>query len=679
MVRRPVATIPEPPTRPDPEFTAMADADRSDTEAPRTSAGSTLNDQQRAAVEFDGEHCLVLAGAGTGKTTTIIRRVAHLIRGGADPSRMVMMTFTRRAAREMTHRLSRLSDSSTRVAAGTFHNFCLTYLRRWPKWFGTTGVTILDRDDQLQLMKLSRASRSEFDSLPKPAVLVNYISYARNTNQSIEQYLQKFTDLDEADRKHIAALGGIYHERKRECGYMDYDDILYHFASNLHQNEKLRAKLSESFDHILVDEMQDTNPLQWLILDGLRDPAKLFCVGDDAQSIYAFRGADFENVHRFDERVPASTTLKLEENYRSTQEILDLSNWLLDQSPLDYDKFLTAARGGGVRPAMHEFDSDFEEADWIVGDLKRRHDDGEGFENHMILTRTAFAARTVEATLIENDVPYRFIGGTTLLKSAHVKDLLSLLRVIDNPDDDLAWIRYLTLWPRVGDKTAAKLMATWQSPRRIDTIVEQLREKFTDKPQMAAAIAATADRWETATGAIAAATDALSNLLESKYDRWEIRSRDFELLVRLAGNHPTVADFIATYTLDPVSESEAASEDADEMVTLITVHSAKGTESPVCYLIGVEPGNYPHSRSVGSIDEEEEERRVLYVAMTRAMNELILTRTHRSGGAFVPTWSRHVSAAAGESYFLDSVPASMVDCQTHSSYNSGGPITPRWG
>lgn len=626
-------------------------------------AGLRLNAQQRRAAEFDGGDVLVLAGAGTGKTSTIVARVAHLIGQKVDPRRILLLTFTRRAAREMKHRIGQqIGSAGKQVSAGTFHNFCLQYLRRWPELFDSGALTIIDRDDQLQLMKLSRSSVVGKDAkFPKSAELVNLYSYARNTNRAIKEYLNEFTEHSEELIDRISVVLGDYSQRKRECRYFDYDDILHLFAARLHRSRVVREKMQGRYDHILVDEMQDTNPLQWLILDGMRDPAKLFCVGDDAQSIYAFRGADFRNVHAFTERVPGATVLKLEENYRSTQEILDLSNWLLAQSPLKYDKHLTAARGNGIKPTRVELDSDFEEADWIAGDLMQRHEEGAAWDDHMILTRTAWAARSVEGALIENDIPYRFIGGTQLLQSAHVKDLLSVLRLIDNPADQLAWMRYLTLWPRIGEKTAANVIRKLMSQTSLDGIRDLLAERFKANPRLVECIDECRQHWERPRNVIAAATDKMTPVLEKKYDDWDRRAKDLKLLQRLADKHDSVGAFLETYTLDPITESEASNEQVDDLVTLITVHSAKGTEAPVCYLIGVQPGNYPHVRSMDSDEKIEEERRVLYVAMTRAKDELFLSGTVRSSGAYVPHHNRFFGGgSAGHPFFLNELPDGLV-------------------
>ncbi|MEO1614312.1 MAG: ATP-dependent helicase [Planctomycetota bacterium] len=641
------------------------DSNDADASRPKDSRpeGLALNPQQRAAAEFAGDNVLVLAGAGTGKTSTIVARVAHLVHSGVPPKRILLLTFTRRAAREMKHRLQQqIGEHARRIAAGTFHNFCLQYLRRWPKLFDCEAMTVIDRDDQLQLMKLARASASGGQSFfVKPAELTNYYSYARNTNQTVADYLKEFSDFDQEQIGKIEAVLKEYTARKRACRYFDYDDILHLVARGLHSSAQLREKLRAQYDHLLVDEMQDTNPLQWLILDGMRDPAKLFCVGDDAQSIYAFRGADFENVHQFTRRVKDSEVLKLEENFRSTQEILDLSHWLLDQSGLSYDKRLTAKRGEGETPVMMEFDSQYEEADWIADDLMKRHQTGDDWREHMILTRTAWSARTTEAALIELDIPYRFIGGTQLLQSAHVKDLLSLVRVIENPFDQLAWMRYLTLWKGIGEKTAESVIRDVLKQRSYDGISELLEKRFSAKPRLLESVRECRAASPSPTHVIAAAIDKLTPVLEPKNDDWDRREKDLKLLKRLAEKHATVAEFLETYTLDPITESEASRESEDDVVTLITVHSAKGTESRVCYLIGVQPGNYPHARSIGDEKKEEEERRVLYVAMTRAKNELILTGTVRSYGAFVPHHNRSFQASQpGNDFFLRDVPAALV-------------------
>ena len=637
-----------------------------------------LNSQQQKAAEYDGGHVLVLAGAGTGKTRTIIARAAHLIRNSVPPKRILLLTFTRRAAGEMTSRLKHIAGKTSQgVQAGTFHHFCLYTMRRHPKWFDIENATVIDRDDQIQLMKLARSdflerqkgsaktSKKKKADLPRASSLINLYSYARNTNRPVRTYLEEFAELEEAEIEKILQIFAAYEKRKVFNHYLDYDDILRRFAKRLHEVEKIRNHLRSLYDHILVDEMQDTNPLQWLILDGLYNPAKLFCVGDDAQSIYAFRGADFQNVHLFIKRIPGSTILRLEQNYRSTQEILDMSNWLLGQSPLKYGKKLTANRGKGTKPQLIDFDEDFDEAEWIAEDLVERHEAGSAWQEHMILTRTAWGARALEAALVERKIPYVFIGGTQLMQSAHVKDLLCLVRAATSHYDELAWMRYLTLYRGIGSVTAGRLITLMQNAGTIDDALSVLAENVPKQPQIVQGPRLILKNCKRPSMALHAGASFLEPMLSEIYERWDARKKDFELLIRLAENHHDLIDFLETYALNPVSTTQASRPEQDDVVTVITVHSAKGTEASVCYLIRVQPGIYPHVRSLGNEDSEEEERRILYVAMTRAKDELILTRTCSDYGQRV-FYGGAVgdNSSDGTIYFLDTLPNELVDIKS---------------
>ena len=623
-----------------------------------------LNAQQQHAVACDGGHILVLAGAGTGKTRTIIARAARLIGAGVPPWRTLLLTFTRRAAHEMTGRLRQMIGRPAEgLMAGTFHHFCLHVMRRMPEAFGIEGTTIIDRDDQLQLMRLIRSDYKEKRTdFPKASELVNLCSYARNTLQTAISYLRAYTDYDEKTIEGICRIFEVFEQRKRANRYLDYDDILFRFAERLHGDNALNRKIRGLYDHILVDEMQDTNPLQWRVLEGMRDPALLFCVGDDAQSIYAFRGADFRNVHAFSERVPNAVVLRLEENYRSTQGILDVSNWLLDASTIPYGKNLIAHRKENSKPLLKDFDSEFEEADWVTGDLLERHRAGRPWKEHMIITRTGYGSRTVESFMVEKDIPYQFVGGTSLLQTAHVKDLLCLVRASDNHQDELAWARYLTLWPRIGDTTAARLIKEIKKAGDFDEALEKLLVLLKGRAEIVDGPKAVREHHENPPVAIESAAGYLLPLMEKRYDKWQTRLRDFQLLIRLAEKHRSLKGFMETYTLDPISISSAERMDLDDIVTLTTVHSAKGTEAPVCYLIRVEPGMYPHMRSMGSDDAREEERRILYVAMTRARDELILTRTYHPYGWYSRPFSGNGQwgTASSQNYFIEDLDEPIV-------------------
>ena len=627
-----------------------------------------LNPQQKQAATTKTKHSLVLAGAGCGKTKTIVARAAYLIDQGVPANQIQILTFTRRSASEIVARVElALGDEAKGLRASTFHTFCMYLLRRVPKAFGLDQFSIIDRDDQLMLFRLIRGKddKKNPNALPKPQQLCDLYSFARNTRQKLSLALEKQLPEFLEYKDQIAEIMKEYETRKQARHFLDYDDILAIVASGLAQSEGLTDYVAGLCQHMLVDEMQDTNPLQWAILEPLKDKTSLFCVGDDAQSIYGFRGADFENIHHFKERVPDAEIFKLEKNYRSTQEILDLSNWLLDQSAIKYDKKLEAYRGDGIKPRMHVFPNEFDEAKWIAIDIKERHLlEASAWNDHMVLVRSAFAARHIEAAFIQANVPYRFIGGMKLLETAHVKDLLSLLRVIANPLDDIAWMRFLTLWNGVGDVGASKLAQQLLLEPDFEKIIEKL-EKFGRIPDNTLLIMKQMSVLKTEVEAcVKLGVEAIINQLEENYAKkdWHKRVGDFDLVKQLASKHTQLSEFLEEYVLDPISISEIERQSQDDVVTLITIHSAKGTEQKVCYVANVSAGQYPHARAQGNFDEVEEERRVLYVALTRAQNELILTKQNLS------FWAQRQIDEQGrkvESYFLNDLTRNLCTTETH--------------
>lgn len=623
-----------------------------------------LNPQQKQAATTVAQNCLVLAGAGCGKTKTIVARAAYLIDQGLPAQQIQILTFTRRAASEIVTRVEQhMGAQSKGLRASTFHTFCMYLLRRNPRAFGLTQFSIIDRDDQLLMFRLLRG-KDKGNVLPKAAELCDLYSFARNTKTKLSDALFKQLPQAVEYKSQIAELMKAYEQRKQERNFLDYDDILSIVAVHLQNSPELVEWVTGFCAALLVDEMQDTNPLQWALLQPLVGKVKLFCVGDDAQSIYGFRGADFENIHHFKERVPDAEVLTLEMNYRSTQGILDLSNWLLEQSQIGYDKHLQAHRGNGLKPQLHILSNEFEEANWIVQDLNQRHSQGAAWAEHMILLRSGFSGRYLEGALIAANIPYRFIGGVKLLESAHVKDVLSLLRVSVNPQDDLAWMRFLTLWDGVGDVGASKLAQELIQLPDIEARCQRL-ERHGKVPQQAILILMQLDVLQQHVEAcIGLALDALNEQLENNYKTkdWSRRVKDFDLVKQLARKHHSLGEFLEEYVLDPISISEIDKTPDQDLVTLITIHSAKGAEQKVCYVPHVSPNQYPHARAQGDFDDVEEERRVLYVALTRAENELILTKQNLN------LWSQDQYDELGrkiESYFLNDLPQHLVDIQIH--------------
>ncbi len=615
-----------------------------------------LNQSQQTAVTHGDGHALVLAGAGTGKTTTLLARAQELLRRGVRPDELILVTFTRRATREIRERLTHdLGDPSSQIRVGTFHRICLDLMRLEPDAFDMRAFTVIDEDDREQLMRLARGAVLPNDQsdksnlLPKASQLVQWYSYARNANIPISVYLQTQKLFEDAQLALVLSVYTEYDQRKANARYLDYDDILWRCAAILTQRKDIRDRIVSRFRHVLVDEIQDTSKLQWLLLHALRQKAQLFCVGDDAQSIYAFRGADFATVHHFDQLVKGGTVYRLIDNYRSTQEILDISNWLLAQSPLPYNKKLAAVRGMGPTPLLVECDDDLGQGQWVAGDIQRRQSTGVSWQSMTVLVRTAYAARAIEAALIEKTIPYVFMGGTSLLKAAHVRDLLALLRVVINQRDEVAWMRYLTLFKGIGDRTAERWIQQIAACSDLSQVTTFLYRAKPEPQGPAMPVMHVLSGEQTPVAVVQAALDAMTPLLAGKYqfEQWEQRVRDLELLVRVAARFRSLDAFVEEFVLDPLHASQF--NPPDDAVVISTVHAAKGTECDVVYLARADIGQYPHSMAKDEA-EVEEERRVLYVALTRAKDELIIVRSPE----LIGTWGVHYT-------FLDTLPAGLTN------------------
>lgn len=382
-----------------------------------------LNPQQREAVTFDGRNLLVLAGAGTGKTRTIIARAKYLLNSGVDPARLLILSFTRKSAREIVNRLrsSVKEGDSNRLKGQTFHSWCMDLIDRNPAVFNFGKFTVIDEEDRESAFRLVCGRHFKKSNFIEPSQLAEVYSYVVNARCNLSTALSKRLfngQLDDETRLKILEKLPVYQDVirkylafKTERRYLDYDDILQKVAVGLSKNKEAREFIAGCYDHILVDEMQDTNPLQYLLLSAFWDRCNLFCVGDDAQSIYGFRGADFKSIHGFTNLVPQSQVKKLTINYRSTQEILDLSNWLLERSPLHYDKSLQANRGPGLKPVLLHFSQEWDEARDIVMRIKNSQgEEGCKFKDNMVLSRSNWGLKAVETCLLEAQIPYEVYG-----------------------------------------------------------------------------------------------------------------------------------------------------------------------------------------------------------------------------------------------------------------------------
>lgn len=610
-----------------------------------------LNKQQKNAAHYNGDakNILVVAGAGTGKTTTIINRIIFLMENNkTDPSRILALTFTNKSAKDLVSKIDAETNNGEMINASTFHSFCIQIIKQIPKSFGYNSGSplIIDEAGQRALMSDSLSSivdKFEKDGviqeedkalIPKPNQIISYYSYARNSIMNFKEYL--FDNITENSDviDILSATIELYEKQKAEYSYADFDDLLNRFVETLESKDQLRKQISGLYDEILVDELQDTNPIQYRILKAISDNNnRIFGVGDPAQSIYSFRGADFNSIYRFTEVFENSVELYLSENYRSSQEILDFSNQVLKKSSLSYKNMLFSPNGyNKISVKVQDFDSSIEEATFISRDIVNyiQKDNG-NFKDIFIITRSAYAARETEAMMNKYNIPYEFIGGKSILKSAHVQDALSLLRFCISHRDKLGCIRFLELFKGVGAKTASKF---YNSVKDIDDplIVSQNLEK-TVKKETELSVNLYLSCYYAKRNSKNAINEMLNNgfmeIIKTKYpDSYEYRIKDIELLSKLYKDYNgDMQSFINDFTMEPdLYKVNRGDDDEPDKVILITAHSSKGLERKRCYVLNATPGAFPTKRSIGDKNKEEEERRAFYVAVTRAKDELIITR-----------------------------------------------------
>lgn len=647
----------------------------------------SYNKEQKEAITFKGKHLLLLAGAGTGKTRTIVGRAAYLIENGVPAQKIQILTFTKKAASEIVERVKAgiPGRNAHALNGSTFHSWCNQLITNFPNLFGAANYTVIDADDQLSLMKMACGNeKAGYGKIRiKPQQILDLFSFARNTRINLSETIrsQMFQGRIDSEtneeieeiRPELELLIRQYQKLKMEQKYLDYDDLLLVVGNRLNKDEEARRILSKAYDHILVDEMQDTNPLQWYLLAPFENICSLFCVGDDAQSIYAFRGADFKNVHSFSERVQDSEIKKLNQNYRSTQEILDLSNWLLEKSPIVYNKKLTAHRGPGKKPLILNIANQYEEANYIAEKiLKDFQEGGKSFSDFLILSRSQYYTKPLQAVFLQKKIPYETYGGRKFLEAAHIKDVIAILRVINNPMDQIAWMRYLTFIHGIGEVRASKYLNEILSrdPGQISGAVLGSIVPGSEGDKIKSYYDAVATNKHNVGKAVSELFKVMELDLALKYakDWQEKRKGDFPVLQMLAEHYSSLGEFITEGILDnstglggtPTLEgSRIKTSEQKDHVIISTVHSAKGLEADVCFVLNVSPKTYPSSYSLGSSEEIEEERRILYVALTRAKNELVITRTTASLNAFHSETDDGVDQM-NSAYFLEELPDHLV-------------------
>ncbi len=616
-------------------------------------AFARLNPAQREAVEHLGGPLLVVAGAGTGKTWTLACRVARLVERGVRPERILLLTFTRRAAREMLSRAERLTGERRlgRVWGGTFHAVANRLLRIHGRAVGLgPDFTVIDRTDTADLMDLVR---SELDlgggerRFPRKDTLADLYSRTVNAGSRLADVLARDYPWCAEDADDIGRVFDGYLSRKREQHLLDYDDLLLYWNA-LARSPAARDVIAGMFDHVLVDEYQDTNPVQADVLAAMKpDGAGLMVVGDDAQAIYSFRAATVRNILEFPERFPGTTIVRLEQNYRSTAPILEATNAVIALSPKRHEKTLWSERRGGGRPLLLTCLDEADQADAVCRAVLEHRERGVLLRNQAVLFRAGHHSDLLEVELARRNVPFVKYGGLAFAESAHVKDALALLRVLENPFDEVSWFRVLQLLDGVGPATARRLMAALEvaagtrgrspvarlvegevlrvpSPAR--TELDRLRETLRDCSAPTVPVAAQVER----------VRRFLDPVLRRRYDDAEARIRDLEQLEVVASGYPTRERFVTDLALDPpISTSDLAGppHPDEDFLVLSTIHSAKGGEWDVVYLIHAADGMIPSDLATGDEERIEEERRLLYVALTRARDALCVAfplRYHRA-------------------------------------------------
>ena len=600
-----------------------------------------LNPQQAAAATHGDGPLLIIAGAGTGKTRTLVYRVAHLLERGVPAERILLLTFTRRAAQEMLSRAERLvGANSKRVHGGTFHATAHRLLRRYGQAAGLPkDFTIMDQGDSEDLMQLSRAQlgyASKGKRFPKKETLQYVYSRHINTGISIEDIVRdsypQFVD-------YLEDFGKIYADytrRKTERNLVDYDDLLLFWAMLLEASPELGTKIASLYDHILVDEYQDTNVLQARILRGMcKTHNNITVVGDDAQSIYSFRGANFRNILDFPKQFSGATVVTLEQNYRSTQPILNVTNTLISRAEERFTKNLWTDRTGTELPWLVAARDEQQQTRFVVDRILELHEEGTPLSKIAVLFRAGYMSADLEIELTNRKIPFEKWGGLKFLEAAHVKDVLAFLRILENPRDEVSWYRILLLLPGIGDATARAAIdtmanAAWESAafgrynpparaRAAHAALVELLEGLRSAPAL--------DHAQVAAD-IARVRLLYDNILRERYDRVEPRLADLDQLQVIAAGYPDRESFLSALALEPPQATQdlpgGTREDEDALV-LSTAHSAKGKEWDAVFVIWAVDGWFPSARCLNNDEETEEERRLMYVALTRARNYLSVT------------------------------------------------------
>jgi ATP-dependent DNA helicase UvrD/PcrA len=646
---------------------------------------------------FKSGPLLIVAGAGTGKTDTLAHRVAHLVLQGVDPARIMMLTFTRRAAAEMRRRAYELAKSALneniggvsqsilqRMSwAGTFHSVGNRLLRHYARHLKLDPqFSVLDRGDSADLMdevreELGLAQKEQ--RFPRKDTCLQIYSHRVNTQRSLKESLETQFPWCGQWESELTRLYRTYVERKQRANLLDYDDLLLYWHIMM-SHPRLAAHIGGQFDHVLVDEYQDTNKLQAEILHALKpDGAGLAVVGDDAQAIYSFRAAAVENILGFPDRfTPRAEVVTLAQNYRSTQQVLDVANALMGDAPRQHRKHLLSTRGEGPRPRLVTVEDLQVQAEGVCGEILKRREASVPLRKQAVLFRSSSHSDVLEVELARRQIPFVKYGGLKFLEAGHIKDLLGVLRWVDNPRNTLAAFRTLQLLPGMGPGNARRALEHFEANGCSFGSLQAFTPPKGTTPQdwrkLGELLLALAEPERPWAGQVHLAREWYRPHFQRQYEHGHTRLGDLDQLELLSTQYPSRERFLTELTLDPPNATGdlagRPSLDEDYLV-LSTIHSAKGMEWDTVYLLNVVDGSFPSEFSTGKPELIEEERRLLYVALTRAQNELLLmaplkfhlTNQHRLADAHV---------YGGRSRFLTEKVLKTLEASTfHGSRTTG--------
>ena len=597
---------------------------------------AALNAQQLAAVTAGEGPALVIAGAGSGKTRTLVYRVAYLIDSGVDPSHILLLTFTRKSSQEMLERVGELIGvRSERVRGGTFHSVANMLLRRYGRAIGLEpGFTILDRGDAEDLIALVRAQLGLHEKdkrFPRKGTIAEMFSKSENTLRPLAEIVVEEFDHFSGHLDALEQLQEGYQAAKRRDKLVDYDDLLVLLRQLLVEDESVRRTISSLYRYILVDEYQDTNCLQADVIRHLASTHQnVMVVGDDSQSIYAFRGATFKNIMEFPSLFPGTVIYKLEENYRSTQPILNLANAIIEEATEKYTKRLFTRKLDGPLPTLAEAGAENAQSRFIAQKILELREEGVPLSEMAVLFRSSFHSFDLEIELSRHGLPFIKRGGGKFVETAHVKDLLAHLRVVANPSDAVSWHRVLMLIEGVGPKKAQDVMsAIVKSPSPYKALLEMTGRSGKGLKDLGLTLESLAGLDDLHPAHLVnQISEYYLPIFKEQYDDYPKRMRDLDHLQTIAERYQELETFLSDLALEPPDGNATGGETPDrdpERLVLSTIHSAKGLEWQCVFVIWIVDGRFPSVYSFGEDEELEEERRLFYVSVTRAKRHLYLT------------------------------------------------------